>query len=75
MFQAQPAVEDNLSVAARTEFTVSTNVTDNREEEKAALKEERKANEGPANDIFEDVSTGFNVNSKPFVFKPANGQA
>ena len=68
--QPQPDVADNLS-----EFTDATKVTDNKEEQKAALKEECKANEGSGttNDIFEDVSTGFSVNSKPF--KPTYSQA
>ena len=70
--QPQPDVLDNQS-----EFTVATKVTDFREEEKAALKEERKANEGlgTSNDIDEDVSNGFSVDSKPFVFNPTYSPA
>ena len=73
--QPQPAVVDNQYPEMR--FTVATNVTDNKEEQKAAMKEERKATEGlgTRNDIFDDVSTGFSVNSKPFVFKPTYSQA
>ena len=69
--QEQPAM-DILSVAARSEFTDATKVTDNREEEKAALKNERKANEGTgtSNEIDESFSTGFSTNSKPFIFNP-----
>jgi hypothetical protein len=69
--QEQPAM-DIQSVAARSEFTDATKVTDNREEEKAALKDERKANEGTGtnNDIDESFSTGFSTNSKPFIFNP-----
>ena len=52
--QEQPAM-DIQSVAARSEFTDATKVTYNREEEKAALKDLRKANEGTGtiNDIDE----------------------
>ena len=67
----QPAM-DTLSMAARSEFTDATKFTDNREEEKAALKDERKANEGTgtSNEIDESFSTGFSTNSKPFIFNP-----
>ena len=72
----QPAM-DTQSVAAGSEFTQATAVTDDKEEEKAASKEERKANEGPgtSNNIDDSFSTGFSNNSKPFVFNPNYNQA
>ena len=72
----QPAM-DTQSVAAGSEFTQATAVTDDKEEEKAASKEERKANEGPgtSNNIDNSFSTGFSTNSKPFVFNPNYNQA
>ena len=65
----QPAM-DTQSVAAGSEFTQATAVTDNKEEE-------RKANEGPgtSNNIDDSFSTGFSTNSKPFVFNPNYNQA
>ena len=71
----QPAM-DTMSVAARSEFTDATKVTDNTEDEKAASKEERKANEGQvtSNDIDDCPSTGFSTNSKPFIYNPNYGQ-
>ena len=63
--QSQQPAMDNLSVAAKSEFTDATKITDNREEEKAASKEERKANEGQrhSSDIDDSFFTGFSTTS------------
>ena len=65
MVQSQQPAMDNLSVAAKSEFTDATEITDNREEEKAASKEERKANEGQrhSSDIDDSFFTGFSTTS------------
>ena len=60
--QVSTLAKQHLSSLVASESTDTTN----REEEK----EERKANEGPFT-----CTPGFNVNSKPFISKPMNGQA